>query len=517
MSALHTLIEYTPEPALLLSTSSTIVAANASLGRLTAPFHDGSAAKSLVGRSVDDLNIALIPDNKRVYQCLHAFLGGVIFQEPSQSHFRATKAVTDGNDFSRFSESTQHTTSRFWSGEAAIASVQEVDVFIPHDDSYATHTEKDSCEKTTSLVRAQMRGRRLYQNDQTFCMITFHKPTLKQDSATTPDPERHSFRCWSSQGGSDGNGDLRLSMTSSTSTDPGEQEFGLGIHNCRATLDCEGQAMEFSPAWYALTGMTPSESLGSGWVMAIHPEDVPDMLLSWNRIVEDGLDDWSYQSRFRMRDGSYRHCLVGVTALRGENGRVQKWCASMLDVNRSVLESMETEGHKQSILNLVSQAEVSLWSVNSYHLLDFREGSLPWDPSLSLERESSDICCAIDAEEDDKIRRTIQDILDSNVSAITLEHQAGHRWYRTRFMADIEENTTDTEGPSLVRAALGLTIDITDVRARTVLQIDNERLALNERAATDASSLKGQFLANVRETKLPKAKNVMELIIIDVP
>jgi hypothetical protein len=49
----------------------------------------------------------------------------------------------------------------------------------------------------------------------------------------------------------------------------------------------------------------------------------------------------------------------------------------------------------------------------------------------------------------------------------------------------------------IVQAALALTFDITEEKARSVLLTENKRLVAKEKAALDASNLKSRFLANV--------------------
>lgn len=72
--------------------------------------------------------------------------------------------------------------------------------------------------------------------------------------------------------------------------------------------------------------------------------------------------------------------------------------------------------------------------------------------------------------------------------------------YRTRVVADLEHNTVDGGQKPAVKGALGLSIDVTDMKARTALELDNNRLMMEEQAAKDSNQLKSQFLANVSVT-----------------
>ncbi len=49
----------------------------------------------------------------------------------------------------------------------------------------------------------------------------------------------------------------------------------------------------------------------------------------------------------------------------------------------------------------------------------------------------------------------------------------------------------------MLKGVLGLSIDVTDMKARAALEIDNARLMMEEQAAKDSNRMKSQFLANV--------------------
>lgn len=82
------------------------------------------------------------------------------------------------------------------------------------------------------------------------------------------------------------------------------------------------------------------------------------------------------------------------------------------------------------------------------------------------------------------------------------EDLIGERVYRTRVVAELEHNNVDGAKKPEVKGVLGLSIDVTHIKARAQLELDNTRLMLEEQAAKDSSRLKSQFLANVRSTTL---------------
>ncbi|WP_363352446.1 PAS domain S-box protein [Methylocystis echinoides] len=60
-----------------------------------------------------------------------------------------------------------------------------------------------------------------------------------------------------------------------------------------------------SPQWIAFTGLSLEDSLGFGWVDAVHPEDREDTLAAWTRAWESG--EYYVEHRFRrVADGEFR-------------------------------------------------------------------------------------------------------------------------------------------------------------------------------------------------------------------
>lgn len=188
--------------------------------------------------------------------------------------------------------------------------------------------------------------------------------------------------------------------------------------------------------------------------------------------------------------GEYNYFLICGQPLKDEQGTIIKWFCSMLNVNDLVTARIESEMKKESILTVLSHADISLWAVDQQHRITPLEGQLIWDSAGPTDyARASGIGSAV--------MEALQKVLDGNSSLEIVEHQNGGRWYRTRFVADAGHDSTMIDSSSSVQSALGLTIDITDVKVRAMLQMENERLITNEHAAQAANKLKSRFLANV--------------------
>jgi PAS domain S-box-containing protein len=96
--------------------------------------------------------------------------------------------------------------------------------------------------------------------------------------------------------------------------------------------DREGRAMWFNQRWVELTGQTEEESLGFGWLQAIHPDDRAASRSSWDLAVERGE---AYQNEHRISDakGGYRWFLVRAEPQRDDQGRIILWFAAGTDIH----------------------------------------------------------------------------------------------------------------------------------------------------------------------------------------
>jgi hypothetical protein len=93
--------------------------------------------------------------------------------------------------------------------------------------------------------------------------------------------------------------------------------------------------------------------------------------------------------------------------------------------------------------------------------------------------------------------RNVLEVLSGKVGVAQSEDKIGDRVFRTRVVAELEHNSSDGGQKPEVKGCLGLSIDVTDMKARAALELDNARLMMEEQAAKDSNRVKSQFLANV--------------------
>ncbi|WP_300609928.1 SpoIIE family protein phosphatase [Trebonia sp.] len=92
----------------------------------------------------------------------------------------------------------------------------------------------------------------------------------------------------------------------------------------------DGEMLEDSAEWRWITGQSPEEFLGSGWLDSIHPEDRERVERDWRECLRTGR---IFDDRFRMRTrgGAYRHYDVRAVPIE-RDGKVAEWVGAITDV-----------------------------------------------------------------------------------------------------------------------------------------------------------------------------------------
>lgn len=93
----------------------------------------------------------------------------------------------------------------------------------------------------------------------------------------------------------------------------------------------DGHMLE-SRGWEVLTGQTPEELRGSGWINALHPDDVSPALATWQEALADRRPV-GIEYRVRTKDGEWLwHRVRGVPIL-GADGHVEEWFGVVANIH----------------------------------------------------------------------------------------------------------------------------------------------------------------------------------------
>jgi formate hydrogenlyase transcriptional activator len=112
--------------------------------------------------------------------------------------------------------------------------------------------------------------------------------------------------------------------------------------------------------WHEYTGLSPEESHGSGWQVAIHPEDRAPLLQKW-QVLLISREPGEMEARLRHHDGVFRWFLMRVEPLRDETGKIVKWygtCTDIETLKETEAQLREDERELRRITDLIPQAIV---------------------------------------------------------------------------------------------------------------------------------------------------------------
>jgi PAS domain S-box-containing protein len=93
----------------------------------------------------------------------------------------------------------------------------------------------------------------------------------------------------------------------------------------------DGSAEFHNQRWLDYTGLSAKQAMGSGWKVAIHPDDLPRILGTFREAVNSG-NTYEVEGRFRRFDGEFRWFLFRGSPLRDRSGKVAKWYGTNIDL-----------------------------------------------------------------------------------------------------------------------------------------------------------------------------------------
>jgi PAS domain S-box-containing protein len=141
------------------------------------------------------------------------------------------------------------------------------------------------------------------------------------------------------------------------------------------TAGPDGNVEEVGPRWLDLTGMAPQEALGTGWLGAVHPDDLARTVATWSNHLSSGMPvDVDY--RIRLRDGGYRWMRARASARRDARGAVLRWYGTLEDVHAERLAQTALSQSEERFRLAVQSARLGIWD------FDCVTGARTWSGEL---------------------------------------------------------------------------------------------------------------------------------------
>ncbi len=96
--------------------------------------------------------------------------------------------------------------------------------------------------------------------------------------------------------------------------------------------DPHGNIVEMSPRWVAMSGLAPEQMRGSGWLLALHPDDLPSTKMATEESLRTG-QPIDVEFRMKLAEGDYRWFRSRGTARIGGSGQILGWYGTFEDID----------------------------------------------------------------------------------------------------------------------------------------------------------------------------------------
>jgi PAS domain S-box-containing protein len=115
--------------------------------------------------------------------------------------------------------------------------------------------------------------------------------------------------------------DLSSYLTSLAQVSP------VGIFHTNAA----GLVTHVNDRWLNISGHSAQQSLGEGWLCALHPEDRSRVLAAWRNAVQSG-DEYAMDCRIVRPTGEWRYVHVRAAPVRGAAGQAEGFVGTITDL-----------------------------------------------------------------------------------------------------------------------------------------------------------------------------------------
>jgi PAS domain S-box-containing protein len=152
----------------------------------------------------------------------------------------------------------------------------------------------------------------------------------------------------------------------------------------------DGSAQFFNQPYLDFVGLSAEQASGWGWTAAVHPDDLPPLVATWQRVLASEAPGEA-EARLRRHDGEYRWFLFCANPLRDENGDIVNWCGINTDIDRRIARRKNAESeirraydhltevqrlsHTGSFTSDLEKDEHA-WSDEFYRICEFEPGSV---------------------------------------------------------------------------------------------------------------------------------------------
>ncbi|KAM7192292.1 putative signal transduction histidine-protein kinase [Rhypophila sp. PSN 637] len=268
----------------------------------------------------------------------------------------------------------------------------------------------------------------------------------------------------------------------------------------------------FNSRWYSYTGLSEEESLGEGWGLPFHPDDMAETQSRWQHSLQTG-EPYMIEYRCRRNDGAWRWFLGRALPLRNKKtGEIEQWFGTCTDVHESIEAKLEASRTRQQLLSVMAHSQMTMFTVDLDGKVTMLEGALIWEsqgPNHNskwyIGEDVYDVFNRLNSQlpqgQMPPFLKPLESVLAGLESDEIQEHEMDGRWYRTRLQPLVKKSGEGDTQTTAIEGVIGLIMDVTELKAKErdieAREREKRKLVAAEAAAKEASRLKSQFLANM--------------------
>ncbi len=137
--------------------------------------------------------------------------------------------------------------------------------------------------------------------------------------------------------------------------------------------------------WDVATGQSQAESIGDGWLDAVHPEDREPIVSVLNEARREGQ---AYENTYRARqaNGNYRWVHCRCVPMRNAAGAITEWVGHLVDVHERIEAELALRRAEERLRLALETCALVVWEYT------FRSGVLWWSEGKRIVLGLSEDC-----------------------------------------------------------------------------------------------------------------------------
>lgn len=232
--------------------------------------------------------------------------------------------------------------------------------------------------------------------------------------------------------------------------------------------DAEGNNIYVNRYWCEFTGMSPEQSRGRGWTIALHPDDVGTIRETWMRAVTHGMP---YEEELRLRrasDGQYRWQLMRGVPLRSASGTVARWIGVAIDVHdRKIARAAIAQANERTSMALEA-ADIGTWELDpATGAIECSARSLEIFQRPNPRPQLEDFFGAVHRDDRERVRQALRRAIDPvNPEPYDIEYRIIWPDHTVRWIHAKGKGFFTSDAAACVATHFsGMVIDVTEQRA----------------------------------------------------